>query len=226
MENQHNGHRQRLKNRWLDAGDKAFSPHEKLELLLSYAIPRQDTKPLAKQLLHRFGSISNVLQSPVESLSSEKGIGVHAALLLNFVGTLGAEIQSEPIIGKTISSAREVADYYLKSLGPHPSEQFHIILLNQRNKIIHAKLIEHGIENRAQIYIKKIVASCFDRNATALICVHNHPSHHLQFSKADLSLSQKLQSVLQPVEVRFLDHLLIAGKDFLSMRETNPEVFT
>ena len=87
------------------------------------------------------------------------------------------------------------------------------------------KLIEEGIENRAQIYLKKIVSACFDRDATGLICVHSHPSGQTRFSKADEQFSRALKGVLDPLEIRLLDHILLAGDATLSMMSCNPEVF-
>ena len=221
----HLGHRQRLKSRWLKSGRHGFAQHEILELLLSFAIPRKDTKPLAKALLTRFGTLGRVLQSSPARLASEKGLGEHSALLLNIIGSLAVEIGHESIIGTVIQSPADISEFLLKILGHMQQEQFHLVLLNQQNKVLTVKLIEEGIENRAQIYLKKIIAACLDHGATGLICAHNHPSGQLKFSKADLQLTRGLKSILDPLEIRLLDHILLAGEGTLSMMSQHPDVF-
>ena len=212
------GHRKRLKDRWLKAGGDAFSEHELLELLLCFSIPRKDTKAIAKGLIKEKGSIYNVLKSSPGKLKSIPGLGEHSAVLLSLCGAL-LDTKKPKLEGTKIKSSKDLAEYFYSEIGMKEEEYFYIVLLDQKNKIIKLEEIEHGIENRAHIYVKRIVRLCLDNFATGAICIHNHPSGSTEFSKADLDLTIKLHSVLKEVEVRLLDHLLITSDENSSMLE-------
>lgn len=211
------GHRQRLKERWEQAGAKAFNDRDLLELLLTYAIPQKDTKPLAFELLETFGSLESVLRQDLTSLQRFKGLGQHSAILLNLAGALRTR-QSHHLQGVIVSGPKDVEDYLLRELGDLPEEKFFVMLLNQKNAIIDLVQLEHGIENRAHVYLKKLVRVAMDRHATAVICVHNHPSGSMDFSAEDIALTTSCQQTLKPLEIRLLDHFLVAHSEVLSMK--------
>ena len=212
------GHRQRLKERWLSAGYTGFSERDRLELLLSYAIPRKDTKELAVQLLKTFGSLQNLLEQNVSNLIIFPGLGEHSAILLNLAGSL-KKLEPRQLRGTIVKSPVDVQDYLLRELGLAAEEKVLLLLLDQSNRILDALELEHGIENRANVYIKKAVRAAFDQHATGLICVHNHPSGRDDFSPQDLALTKELDQALKPLEIRLLDHFLVAGDEVFSMRE-------
>jgi DNA repair protein RadC len=218
VENDASGHRKRLKDRWLNVGDEGFSDYEMLELLLSFSIPRKDTKALSKLLLRRFGNLYNVLKSTPDQLKNVHGMGENSSILLNLCGSL-SDLEKPKILGSKIQSAYDLTDYFHREIGFKEEEYFYIVLLNQKNKVISVEQIEHGIENRAQIYLKKIVRSCLDYFATGVICIHNHPSGTEEFSNSDIELTKKIHTVLKSVEVRLLDHLLITQTESISMLE-------
>ncbi|MBF0197000.1 MAG: RadC family protein [Planctomycetes bacterium] len=211
-------HRKRLKERFLAAGTNAFSEHELLELLLTYAIPRKDTKGLAKELIATFGSLHKVLRVDVERLCHFKGLGEHSAILISLLGSLRGQADHS-LKGQTVSSYLDVSDYFFKAIGQNAEEFFYIMLLDQKNKVIDVVEMEHGIENRAQVYIKKIVRTCLDRHATGLICIHNHPSGSAEFSEPDLKLTKEIKTTFKNLELRLLDHLLITQDKCVSMQE-------
>ena len=212
------GHRQRLKERWMNAGHNAFSDRERLELLLSYAIARKDTKELAVKLIQKFGSLAMVLEQSPTLLSNFPGLGEHSAILLSLAGSF-KKIEPRELRGTVVKSPQDVQDYLLRELGLCAEEKVWLLLLDQGNRILEALELEHGIENRAHVYIKKAVRAALDRHATGVICVHNHPSGRDDFSPQDISLTKDLDLALRPIEVRLLDHFLVAGDEVLSMRE-------
>jgi DNA repair protein RadC len=212
------GHRQRLKERWTQAGPKGFNDRDLLELLLTFAIPQKDTKPLAFELLETFGSLDSVLRQDLSSLQRFKGLGEHSSILLNLAGALRKR-QTHHLQGITVSGPKDIEDYLLRELGDLPEEKFFVILLNQKNAIIDLVELEHGIENRAHIYLKKMVRVALDRHATAVICVHNHPSGTMDFSPEDICLTTSCQRALKPLEIRLLDHFLVAHSEVFSMKE-------
>lgn len=217
MSSSHHGHRTRLKERYLESGWSAFSERERLELLLTFAIPRMDTKGLALNLLERFGSLERVLDQKVDALTSLEGIGDHAALLLRVCGEL-RRTPAESIKGDKVSGPEDVTDFLLRTLGGKAEEVFGLLLLNQGNRILDYVVLEEGIENRAHIYTKKVVRAALDRGATGVICVHNHPGGQGEFSEQDITLTRQLGEVLKAMEIRLLDHFLLAETEVISMK--------
>ena len=214
----HQGHRQRLKERWLSSGPSAFNERDKLELLLSFALPRKDTKPIAIDLLNQFGSLSAALRQPVERLCLIDGLGNHAGILLNLTGSVSSQKPDKALKGPIVKSPKDVEDYLLREYGLCPEEKVILLILDQANRIIDAPILEEGIENRANVYLKKAVRMVFDRNGTGVILVHNHPSGQSEFSPQDIELTSKLDQALRPLEIRLLDHFLIANDQLLSMK--------
>jgi len=212
------GHRQRLKDRWKSVGLAGFEDYELLEMLLGYALPRKDTKPLAKELIETYGSLDGVWNQGLERLISFKGLSQHSATLLNLVG----ELMQKPKLslrGKKLHSPSEVGDYFLTKIGASKEEFMYLVLLDQSQAVLKVVQVEHGIENRAQIYTKRILRSCLDHFATGLILVHNHPSGQLEFSQQDIAFTKHIKIALDAVEIRLLDHLIVTAESMKSMRE-------
>lgn len=212
------GHRQRLKKRWQKVGIEGFEDHEILELLLSYALPRVDTKPLAKELIQSSGSLDGVWKQNVERLMGFDGMGQHSAILLHLVGRLMNK-PSQKLKGVKLKSPSDVGDYFLRTLGSAPEEHMYLVLVDQKNAVIEVVKCEHGIENRAQIYTKRILRACLDHFATGVILVHNHPAGQPEFSRQDLQFTKHVQQALNAVEIRLLDHLLITPETTVSLQE-------
>lgn len=211
------GHRSRLKARYKEAGWSAFSERERLEFLLTFAIPRRDTKPLAIELLQRFGSIERVLDQDLSSLTKVEGIGEHGAILLKISGDL-RRTPAKSLVGKKLSGPLDVQDFLCRTLAGKAEEVFCLILLDQGNRILDFKVLEEGIENRAHIYTKKLVRVALDHSATGVICVHNHPGGGGEFSDQDIQLTRQLGEVLRAMEIRLLDHFLLAEDEVISMK--------
>ncbi len=216
----HLGHRDRLKDRFERAGLTGLQDYEILELLLFYALPRKDVKPLAKDLLKRFGSLKEVLDAGNEALEGVPGIGRHAALLFRLVRDLGSlYLQQRAEEKEQISSTRELIDYCLSFMGGLKDEHFAVIYLNARNKIIKVDTIQEGIVNQAVVYPRKVLEKALTHKASAIILVHNHPSGHVRPSDADIRLTRVLQDAARVMDIVLHDHLIVGENRFFSFRE-------
>ncbi len=215
----HLGHRDRLKDRFERAGITGLQDYEILELLLFYALPRKDVKPLAKDLLKRFGSLKEVLDAGNEALEGVPGIGRHAVLLFKLVRDLGSlYLQQRAAEKEQISSTRELIDYCISSMGGLKDEHFAVIYLNARNKIIKVDTIQEGIVNQAVVYPRKVLEKALTHKASAIL-VHNHPSGHVRPSDADIRLTRVLQDAARVMDIALHDHLIVGENRFFSFRE-------
>ena len=216
----HLGHRDRLKARFERAGIAGLQDYEVLELLLFYALPRKDVKPLAKDLMRRFGSLKGVLDAGHETLKGVPGIGRQAALFFRLVRDLGSlYLQQRAEEKEQISSTKELIDYCLSSMGGLKDEHFAVIYLNARNKIIKVETIQEGIVNQAVVYPRKVLEKALTHKASAIILVHNHPSGHVRPSDADIRLTRVLQDTARVMDIVLHDHLIVGENRFFSFRE-------
>jgi DNA repair protein RadC len=216
----HLGHRDRLKDRFERAGLSGLQDYEVLELLLFYALPRKDVKPLAKDLMKRFGSLKGVLDAGDEALESVPGIGRKAVLFFRLVRELGSlYLQQRAEEKEQISSTKELIDYCLSSMGGLKDEHFAVIYLNARNKIIRVETIQEGIVNQAVVYPRKVLEKALTHKASAIILVHNHPSGHVRPSDADIRLTRVLQDAARVMDIALHDHLIVGENRFFSFRE-------
>jgi DNA repair protein RadC len=222
MENPHYvGHRNRLRERFRKTGLEAFQDYEALELLLAYAIPRRDVKPLAKELVSRFGDFRGVLDAPFEELLSVKGIKEHAATYLKAVKashTLYLQKQSRRT-GVTVSSTGALLDYCRSAMGGLRDEQFRAVFLNSRNEVIADEVIHEGTVNQSVVYPRRVIERALHYKATALIFVHNHPGGACRPSREDMAVTQELVRVARGLGIAVHDHLIICKDGHYSFRE-------
>jgi DNA repair protein RadC len=215
------GHRKRLRERFERSGLEGFHDHEVLELLLSYAIPRRDVKPLAKELLSEFGSLAAVLDTPIETLKNVSGVGHHAAALMAMIPRLMERYQKDrwkP--NPTFNSTREAVNFLSSELGTERNEIFCILALNSQNALIAKDQIQRGSVNRTAVFPRLVVESCLKHRATAVILSHNHPSEDPHPSSADRQLTRKLRRILNELDIQVHDHIIIAGPNHFSFAES------
>jgi len=216
----HNEHRSRLKKKFAESGIGAFHDYEVLELLLTYAIPRKDVKPLAKSLLKKFGSLKNVMDANLKDLETVAGTGRHTAILLRLVKEAGTIYLKEEARKKPqVTCTRELIDYCRSKMGGLKDEQFHVIYLDAQNKIIEAEIIQEGIVNQAVVYPRKVLENALMQKASAIILVHNHPSGHVKPSDSDIRLTKTIQETAKVLDILVHDHLIIGENRFFSFRE-------
>jgi len=209
----YHGHRQRLRDRFREGGDKALADYELLELLLFRLIPRRDTKPVAKALLERFGSLSEVLGAPPHLLAEVKGVGDNVALDLKLVAAVAHRMIRGQIKGKTLlPSWSSVIDYCRAAMAFETREQFRILFLDKKNALIADEVQQTGTVDHTPVYPREVVRRALELSATAIILVHNHPSGDPTPSRADIDMTKLVIDTAKPLGITVHDHIII-GKD-------------
>ncbi len=215
----YHGHRQRLRNRFIDAMGDGLADYEILELLLQYAIPRRDVKPIAKSLLAQFGSINAVMGASLGTLTKVDGIGQNTAVLLKVAHkavTLSYKqtLQNMPILG----SWDKMIEYCTLHMAYEETEQFRIIFLNSRNRIITDEVQTKGSINETAVYPREVVKRALELGAVAIIMVHNHPSGDATPSQADIDMTYKVQNACTPMGIHIHDHIIISKENIVSFK--------
>ncbi len=209
------GHRRRLRERFGKSGLAGFHDHEILELLLTYAIPRRDVKPIAKELLNKFGnSLAAVFDAPAEELLRVEGIGHHAAVLIGLMPRLFDSYQSSRWIAReTFCSTENAVSYLTALLGTQRTEIFCVLALDSQNRLLAVEQVQKGSVNRTSVFPRQVVEVSLKHRATAVILAHNHPGGGAVPSAADRQLTQRLKKILGDLDIVVHDHIIIAGQN-------------
>lgn len=216
------GHRQRLRERFLNSGLQGFHDYEVIELLLTLGTPRSDCKQAAKDALKKFGSLNAVLEADPKELQEINGIGPNNVFGLKLSQTVARRYLADRIIGHNIvTSSDEVLDYLKHNLRDKKQEIFSVIYLNGRNEIIGMEELFHGSLTNSAVYPREVVKKVLKQNAAALIFVHNHPSGNLNPSQEDIKITKKLKDAVATIDVKVHDHLIIAGNNYYSFADNN-----
>ena len=216
----HKHHRKRLKKKFSESGVSALHDYEVLELLLSYAIPRRDVKPLAKELLSNFGSLKGIMDAEKDCLEKVKGVGLHTAILIKLIKEMGTMYLKEKAKEKPqITCTRELIDYCKTYMGGLKDERFCVIYLDAQNRLTDIETIQEGIVNQAVVYPRKVLENALKQKASAVILVHNHPSGNVKPSDADIRLTKTIQETARMLDIIVHDHLIIGENRFFSFRE-------
>ena len=207
------GHRERLRERFLDAGPDAVTEYELLELVLFRAIPRRDVKPLAKALIAKFGSFAEVISAPRKRLGEVEGLGEAAITELKIVQAAAARmLKGEVKKREVLSSWSSVLDYCRGVMAFDDTEQFRILFLDKRNNLIADEKQQKGTVDHTPVYPREVVKRALELSATAIILVHNHPSGDPTPSRADIQMTQAIIEVAKPLGILVHDHIIV-GKD-------------
>lgn len=216
------GHRQRIKEKYLKGGIDGFLDYEILELFLSYALPRVDCKVIAKTLLEKFGSLDSIFNAPKEQLYEISGIKDSAYILFRlFVDMQKYIYKEDKLKGKVISSTDDLLNYLKYDMAHLEVEVFKIIFLNNSNLFLNEKTLFVGTIDKSYIYPRELVKEIFQCNAKSVIFAHNHPSGNLNPSKADINFTNSMKSLLKELEVNLLDHIIIGPGGYYSFLEEN-----
>ncbi len=213
---EHGGHRARLRARFLASGLQGFAPHEALELLLTFAIPRRDVNPLAHRLIARFGSLDRVLEATGAELRQIEGVGDNAATLLSLLlpllrlyrGEVAAR-ERQPAVGDVVERCRAL-------LMGEKVERFLVLSLDARGRVVTHAFMPSGDEGETAVYPRLIAGELLRSGAAACVLAHNHPSGLAQPSKADAELTHALGAMLAPLSIRLKDHVIVAGDEAFS----------
>jgi DNA repair protein RadC len=213
-------HRKRLRERFRRTGFGGFQDYEALELLLTYAIPRRDVKPLAKELLRRFGSFQGVLDAPFEELAGVEGVKEKTATFIHALKGCAALYLREGVrMRGQISSTSALLDYCRVVMSGLKDEQFRAVFLNSQNEVIADEVIQEGTVNQSVVYPRKVMERALYHKASALICVHNHPSGNCKPSPDDKRLTAELVGIAKGLGLRVHDHLIICKTGYYSFLE-------
>jgi len=213
-------HRQRLRERFLKTGFEGFREYEALELMLTWAIPRRDVKPIAKELIDKFGSLKAVLDASAEELTAVKGIKERTAALIRSVKELIVLYQRSRLReGTRIASTQELVDYLNSAMSGLKDEQFRAVFLNSKNEVIADEVIHEGTVNQSAVYPRKVMERALVNNSTAVIFVHNHPGGQCRPSPQDIRLTKELIRVARSLQITVHDHLIICKDGYFSFLE-------
>jgi DNA repair protein RadC len=213
-------HRKRIKERFRTQGLEPFREYEALELMLTYAIAQKDVKPLAKDLLKRFGSFQAVLEAPLEKLTQVDGIGEHAALLIKLFRDCAQYYLRLTILKRDIiSSPADLVTYCKAAMAHLGDEQFRVVYLNAKNEILQDEIVQEGTVDQTAVYPRKIIEQALQKKAVALILVHNHPSGNPDPSAQDRQLTESIIAAAKTFDIRVHDHIIIGRSGYRSFRE-------
>jgi DNA repair protein RadC len=213
------GHRERLRERFLDAGPDAVTEYELLELVLFRAIPRRDVKPLAKALIAKFGSFGEVVSAPRPRLREVEGLGEAAIAEIKIVQAAASRLARGEAKKRTVlSSWSAVLDYCRTTMAFADKEQFSIIFLDKRNQVIADEVQQTGTVDHTPVYPREVVKRALELNATAIILVHNHPSGDPTPSRADIQMTQAIVEIAKPLGIAVHDHIIVGKEGHASLK--------
>jgi len=217
----HHGHRQRLWERFEAQGLRGFyHPHEKLEFLLTFALPRKDTKPVAKALLTRFGTLGAVLSAPPSRLADVAGVGARTAGFLRALGETALAVAEERLVeGELLARPEAVKRYLIRELAGEEAEFFLALYLDSQNRLVGKQRLFRGTNDRVAVFPREVVKEGLACNAAGALVAHNHPSGELTPSKEDVALTKRLARALAAVEIALHDHLVVGRGEAVSLRE-------
>ncbi len=216
----HEGHRSRLKNKFILNGIDNLEDHEILELLLFYAISRKNTNDIAHRLLESFHTIDAVFDAPVNALKNVDGIGESTALFLKIIsGVVRLYMERKYSSKNKVLTTEEINDNLMFKFIGRSEEVVAIALLDAKGKLIYEGIVNKGTVNSVDIYIRKIIEFIVMYNASSIILAHNHPSGFAVPSPEDIESTAKLNKIFKGMNVNFLDHIIVADHDYVSLRE-------
>lgn len=214
-------HRKRLREKFQRAEARGFHDYELLELLLTYAIPRKDVKPIAKDLISRFGGISGVLDADLKKLEEVPGLGPASATLIGLIKELCVTYLEDRMKREkdVLSSPQSVVDFAHMKLSGLSHEAFMIIYLNVKNAVLDYDVMHEGTVDRVVVYPRRIIESALSKHAAGLILVHNHPSGHPEPSEEDKRLTRAVSDATRALDIRVLDHIVVGKDGYYSFME-------
>jgi DNA repair protein RadC len=215
----YHGHRERLRERFRNSGPDALSDYELLELALFAALPRRDTKPLAKALLARFGSFAEVIAAPRARLLEVKGVGENVASHLKIVEAAAQRLAKTKVIGRpALSSWTALLDYCTAAMARIPNEEFRVLFLDRKNVLVADEVQNRGTVDHTPVYPREIIKRALELGASSIILVHNHPSGDPTPSKADITMTREVANAAKALGIVVHDHLVIGRSDHASFK--------
>lgn len=215
------GHRKRLRERYVNNGYEALQDYEIIELLLTFVKQRVDTKPLAKNLIKKYGTIEEILKADLDDLKEINGIGDITGIFLNFIGDIMAYSFKDKFQKQNISfkNKNQLISYLRNDIGFSKNEEFKVLFLNSVNEIIETEILFTGTIDKSAIYPRKILERALHYNARAIVFAHNHPSGNIFPSEKDIELTKEMKEFFKIVDINVLDHIIITKNSHFSFLE-------
>lgn len=215
----HSGHRARLRSRLIESGGEALADYELVEYLLSLAIPRRDTKPLAKALLKEFGSLAELVSADAESLRRVSGMGDTSVAALKIVQAASLRLLKGRVTERPIlASWSALLDWLRADMGAITVERVRVLHLDSRNQLIRDELMSEGTVDQSAIYVREVAKRALELGSSAVILVHNHPSGSPEPSRQDIHMTREVADALGKLGIALHDHVIIGGDGHYSFR--------
>ena len=215
----HSGHRERLRERFVKGGAEAMPDYEMLELVLFAAVPRRDTKPLAKALIARFGSFAEVIAAKRERLLEIPGVGEAVVGQLKIVEAAAQRLARGKVMGRpALSSWAALLDYCMAAMARSQNEEFRVLFLDRKNVLVADEVQSRGTVDHAPVYPREIVRRALEHGASAIILVHNHPSGDPTPSRADIDMTREIAAAAKALKIAVHDHLVIGRNGHASFK--------
>ena len=226
-EKDNQGHRERIREKFLKNGIDGFAEYEILELLLTYCIPRKDTKPIAKELLNKFKSLDNIFKADFDKLSAIDGLGKNSIVFLKLIGDLPSiiykdELKNKKLVDKEtlkISNKDILLKYLRNKIGYEEIEKFYVLYLSSSNEVIEFEENSVGTLDRSSVYPREIYKKIINLNAKSIILAHNHPSDNITPSKCDIELTNEIAKGLKNFGALLIEHIIITKNSYFSFLE-------
>lgn len=217
----HDGHRERLRTRFAEHGLDNFNDVNVLELLLFYSRQRCDTNVIAHALLERFGSLDAVFEAPLQELAKVSGVGKETARFLHLIPQVSRRYMiSKGQFTQSLASTKAAGDYIAPLFMYEKDELVYMVCLDSACKVLDCRILGRGVANSTEISIRKIVETAINHNASNIIIAHNHPNGMAIPSREDEITTRQINSALSLVGVRLLDHIIVAGDDYISLADS------
>jgi DNA repair protein RadC len=220
----HEGHRQRLKEKYLSNGLEHFSDHEVIELLLFYAIPRKNTNEIAINMINEYGSLAGLCEADPRDICNNCEVSENTAILISLVSSLSGRYigdKENKYNDETLSKPEYAGEYAIKLFYGKHYEHFYLICLNSQNKINHAAVVQKGTLNEVPVYTRIIVELALRHKAHSVILTHNHPGGSLVPSQDDINITNAVKAALDTINIKVNDHIIVAGNKYISLKQHN-----
>lgn len=218
MENLHEGHRKRMKERFIKSGLDDFAPHNILELLLFYSIPRGDTNPIAHRLIDTFGSLSGVFDATPEELAKVDGVGENSAILISMIPQIARKyLEDKADTANIVGGCSDIGAFLLPKFVGRTNEALMMVSIDNKNKIISCSVVAEGTVDSAKVSRRKIMEEAMKVKATRVILAHNHPCGVAVPSSEDVVMTKEIGRLFAQVGIELVDHIIVANDDYVSM---------
>ncbi len=216
----HEGHREKMRQRFIEEGLSAFEDHQVLEMLLFYTVPRRDTNELAHRLIEKFGTLENLFDASPEIIVNEGKVSQNTAVLLSLIPQLSRRYLlkkqgKKPILDSSLNAGKFITSLFIGK----NYEAFYVCCLNSQNQLNYAALVHEGTINEAPVYPRIIVETALRYQASSVILAHNHPGGSLKPSTADIDVTRKICDALKTISITVVDHMIAAGDKYFSFAE-------